>query len=80
MGIFWPSLLSILFSFDFLFFQVQMSLDVGVKHRIGYHALVRPVGMSSSLDMFDLLAILGVFDDMESCSSCCTSVCMPAFS
>ena len=57
-----------------------MSLDVGVKHRIGYHALVRPVGMSSSLDMFDLLAILGVFDDMESCSSCCTSVCLPAFS
>jgi hypothetical protein len=60
-----------------------MSIDVGVKgsvHRIGYHALVRLVGMSSSLDMSDLLAILGMFDDMESCSSCCISICPPAFS
>ena len=52
-----------------------MSIDVGVKgsvHHIGHHPIVRPVGMSSSLDMFDLLAILGMFDDMESSSSCYT--------
>jgi hypothetical protein len=59
-----------------------MSIDVGVKgsvHRIGHHPLVRPVGMSSSLDMSDLLAILGVFDDIKSCSSCCTSIFLPGF-
>jgi hypothetical protein len=60
-----------------------MSIDVGVEgsvHHIGHHPLVRPVGMSSSSDMSDLLAILGVFDDMESSSSCCTSISPPKFS
>ena len=37
------------------------------------------MGMSSSLDMSDLLVILGMFDDMESSSYCCTSISLPEF-